>query len=496
MRLKELLSGVDTEAVQGDLDVEVRNVDYDSRAVGPGSVFVAIRGLETDGNRFVDQAAAAGAVAIVSENPPVSAAAARIEVVSDRLALAQLASTFFRRPTAGLTLVGITGTNGKTTTAHLVDAMLAFGDVPVALAGTIDYRIPGRRVSAVRTTPEAPDLERFFREAVDAGCRCAVMEVSSHALVMRRVEALVFDVVVFTNLSGDHLDFHGSMRDYFQAKQRLFGHLEGPRPKVAVLNRDDPWFGELGASTPMDVITFGMSPDADVYPTSMELGDQGIAVDFQSPAGKISLKSGLLGRTNAYNIAAAVGVGVALDLDPSVIAAGIGQLKGVPGRLEPVDCGQSFRVLVDYAHTDDALARVLEAAREITPGRLIVVFGAGGDRDQSKRARMGEVAAKGSDVVIVTSDNPRSEDPLGIIHMVEVGIRRALASPDNTAASGPGRGYEAIPDRRDAIGHAIAIATGGDTVLIAGKGHETTQVVGSKTYPFDDRAVAREFLEL
>jgi UDP-N-acetylmuramoyl-L-alanyl-D-glutamate--2,6-diaminopimelate ligase len=481
MRLKELLLEIDVQSASGDLTSEVSGVQYDSRAVRTGSVFVAIHGEQVDGNRFIGQALENGAVAIVSENSS-GTAPAWIQVASSRRALAQCAASFYQHPTTGMNLVGITGTNGKTTTAHLVDSISTSIGIPSALLGTIEYRMPGFQVRAERTTPEAPDLERIFSRALEAGCRCAVMEVSSHAIAMGRVEELDFNVVAFTNLTPEHLDFHPNIEDYFQTKKRLFTGLSGNPPRSAVLNRDDASFDRLSGAGSPEVLSYGMNSDSDVYPLQCEIDGSGIKVDLATPSGKVSLNSPLLGRPNLYNIEAACGIGLSLGYSLDAIADGIRSLGIVPGRFENIDCGQAFRVLVDYAHTDDALAKVLDSAREITTGKVIVVFGAGGDRDRDKRRRMGEVAGKGSDLAVVTSDNPRNEAPLEIIGMIEDGLRSARGQ------------YELVPDRRRAIATAIDVAESGDTVVIAGKGHETTQVIGDQILPFDDREVVRELL--
>ena len=482
MRLKELLQGIDVQSVAGDLAVEVSGVQYDSRVVEAGSVFVAIHGGRIDGNTFIPQALNRGAVAIVSENLP-SESPAWIQVASARQALPSFAAGFYSRPTRRLKLVGITGTNGKTTTSYLVESILRSMSAPTAMIGTIDCRIPGYRLKAERTTPESPDLEQFFNKAVKAGCRQAVMEVSSHAIAMHRVDELDFDVVAFTNLSSEHLDFHHDMRDYFETKKRLFTGLAGCPPELAVLNKDDPYFDELSLSGNSRILSFGISADADIHPIRHHFSGNGIEMEMVTPLGEISLKSALHGRLNLYNIAAAVGIGVAMDCSLDSIARGVQALDGVPGRFENVDCGQDFRVIVDYAHTDDALVQVLDAVREITSGRIIVVFGAGGDRDRSKRSRMGEVVGRGSDMAVVTSDNPRNEDPLEIIKMITDGIKSVRGE------------YESVPDRRRAIKRAFEAAEFGDCVVVAGKGHETVQVMGGRSLPFDDRGVVRELLD-
>lgn len=482
MKLDHLLKNIDVRSTEGDLEVEVTGIRYDSRAVDRGAVFVAIRGQHSDGNDFVDEAVSRGAVGVVSENTG-SGSVPWVQVESGRAALAALAAEYYQRPTGQLSLVGITGTNGKTTTAHLVESVLQSAGHPVAFFGTTQHRGPGFEKKTGLTTPEASDLEHMFRKAFDAGCRHGVMEVSSHAIQMRRVEQLAFDVVVFTNLSPEHLDFHGGIQEYFEVKKRLFTGLLGVPPPLAVVNRDDACFEELQHAGNAKVLSFGLTPDADVYPEEFDFGPNGLEAEFETPAGTIRLVSALTGRLNLYNVAAAVAVSLALDLPTESIVDGVRQLRSVPGRFEFVDRGQSFRLIVDYAHTDDALANVLAAARKITKGKLIVVFGAGGDRDPLKRPKMGEVVARQSDFAVLTSDNPRSEDPLRIIQMIEKGL---------TAAGGR---YRCVPDRREAIRTAIECAGRQDTVVIAGKGHETHQIIGDRRVPFDDRVVAGELLD-
>ncbi len=482
MKLRDLLNDVDVRSTKGDLDRIVSGVAYDSRSVGDGVVFVAIRGEQVDGNQFVEQAVRNGAAAVVSEAASGSTVP-WVQVSSDRSSLALLAANYFGRPTSRMHLVGITGTNGKTTTTYLVESILKAAGHPVTVLGTIDYRGPGFEYAARRTTPEAPDLERIFRSAFEAGCRHAVMEVSSHSIALRRVERLEFEVVAFTNLSGDHLDFHGGMEAYFETKKRLFGGMPGKTPRVGVINRDDVSFGELRTSGLESMLSYGLTDEADVHPTSYSFGSMGTDVSFETPRGPLDVQCSLIGRPNLYNVAASVGIALALDVPTGAIVDGLRAIKGVPGRFEIVDCGQPFRVIVDYAHTDDALDNVLRAAREITLGKLVVVFGCGGERDITKRSRMGEVAGRLSDFAVVTSDNPRGEDPGEIIRMVEEGLRPT------------GRRFASFVDRRDAIAAALGEAGEHDTVVIAGKGHETYQVIGNRQIDFDDRAVTRELLD-
>lgn len=488
MKLEELLEGVENIGIRGEGSIEITGIRYDSRDVEPGSLFVAVRGERFDGNRFIPDAVGRGAGAIVSESPLVRDSlpgVAWIRVASSRTALGALASRFFGRPTGRLRLVGVTGTNGKTTTAHIVASVLSGGGRdPVALFGTTGYRFGETFVEAERTTPEAPDLERLFSQAIQAGCRDAVMEVSSHALALHRVDFLDFDAAVFTNLSGDHLDFHGDMESYFNSKKRLFSGVGGTPPPLVVLNRNDPrWMALAEAALNARRITYGTDDSADVYPSRVAVSHAGVEADIMTPSGKLSLKSRLFGRPNLSNLCAAVGVGEGFELDHDRIVAGIENMPAVPGRFERVDAGQDFLVFVDYAHTDDALDKVLETTRPLASGRLIVVFGAGGGRDRSKRPRMGEAAGRGADFTILTSDNPRDEEPEAIIREIEAGLR-------------PTRGaFASIPDRRAAIGEALSMARAGDVVLIAGKGHEQYQMVGSRAFPFDDREVVRELLE-
>ena len=485
MRLREVLAGCRVVQSSGDLDCNVSGIAYDSRQVSRGSVFAAIRGLRTDGNQFAIQAVADGAVAIVSVLPaPAGMTAAWIQVEDDREALAILSSNFFERPTTQLHAVGITGTNGKTTTAYLVESILKAAGQPAAVFGTVEYRGPGFEYKAERTTPEAPVLESLFKKVVDAGWKYAVMEVSSHAIDLKRVEGLHFDVAVFTNLSRDHLDYHKDMRSYFLAKKRLFTGLDGKIPRVMVLNQDDSQFAELSAIAPSQVISYGMGDGCDVQPSSYKLGWSGIDATFRSPAGAFNIHSSLMGKPNLYNISAAIGVGFGLAISTDAIRAGIEQLPVVAGRFENIPTSQAFRVVVDYAHTDDALEKVLETAREITPGRVIVVFGCAGERDRTKRPLMGNAAGRLSDLAVLTSDNPRGEDPMAIIREVEAGLKE-IASAN----------YRSIADRREAIRFALSSASAGDTVILAGKGHETYQVIGSQTFDFDDRIVVRELLD-
>jgi UDP-N-acetylmuramoyl-L-alanyl-D-glutamate--2,6-diaminopimelate ligase len=466
------------------LDAPCAGVTHDSRQVRPGMVFVALRGLKADGAQFAPQAIAAGAAAVVSESDG-SAPVPWITVKDARLALALLAAEYSGQPSRQMQVVGVTGTNGKTTTSYLLGAIFEAAGITCGLMGTVTYRIGSREIAATRTTPEAPDVQALLRQMADAGCGACVMEVSSHALALRRVDGLRFAAAVFTNLTRDHLDFHADMEDYFGAKRRLFEMLPAGAP--AVINLDDPRGATLvdGASRP---VTYAINRTADVTPGPLSFSLSGLAFDARTPQGTVRVQSKLVGRPNVYNILAAVATTAALDVPIAAIERGLRELQGVPGRFEVVSgAGDDITVLVDYAHTDDALRNLLETARPLAERRLITVFGAGGDRDRTKRPLMGMVAARLSDVVVITSDNPRSEEPLRIIDEVKRGAEPEMRQK--------GAEVVTVVDRREAIGHAVAMAQAGDVVLIAGKGHEKYQEVGGEVLPFDDLAVARDALK-
>ncbi len=500
MTLRDLLREIpDSPAVAGIADAslgetKVTAVAYDSRQVGPGSVFVALRGVNVDGAAFAREAISRGATAVVSEAPaPSGATSPWIQVADARLALASLAAAFYRHPSRELTLVGITGTNGKTTTSYLLASIFEAAGVRCGRIGTVGYRIGTRELAAARTTPEPPELQHLLREMVTDGCGACVMEVSSHALVLRRADCLHFAAGIFTNLTRDHLDFHRDMEEYFRAKRRLAALL--PEAGLAVTNLDDRRGEEFAASSRRSV-TYAIDAPADVRPGPLSSSLEGLAFEVRTPRGTLHLRSPLVGRPNAYNILAAAAAAMALDLPFSAIETGIRQLSNVPGRFQVVsDPGDDVRVVVDYAHTDDALKNLLETARPLASGRVITVFGCGGDRDRAKRPLMGAVAARLSDLVIVTSDNPRSEDPDQIIDEVKRGIvMPADRTPPNASRAPKSTAHLAISDRKAAIERAVHDARRGDLVLIAGKGHEKYQVIGERTLPFDDVEVARAAL--
>jgi UDP-N-acetylmuramoyl-L-alanyl-D-glutamate--2,6-diaminopimelate ligase len=476
-------------------ELPVSGIVYDSRQAGAGSVFVALKGIRTDGTRFVRDAMSRGAIAAVSEaSAPPDARVVWVEVPDARLALAALAAILHEDPSTRLRLVGITGTNGKTTVSYLLTAIFEAAGVACGRVGTVGYRIGRRDVESARTTPEAPDLQAMLRDMVAQGCGACVMEVSSHALALKRADYLHFAAGVFTNLTRDHLDFHRNMEDYYAAKRRLFELL--PEHAVAVVNLDDRRGTDLltiGARH----MSYGIEAAADVRPASdVASSFDGLAFTAGTPRGPVRVHSPLVGRANVYNILAAVAAATALDLPIAAMEQGVASLGMVPGRFQIVSHrGDDVRVVVDYAHTDDALKNLLETARPLAGGRVITVFGCGGDRDPAKRPLMGAVAARLSDLVIVTSDNPRSEDPGQIIQQ----ILRGIAPPDD--GRGPARAgarerrYLAIADRTAAIERAVSTAEPGDLVLIAGKGHEKYQVIGDRVMPFDDVDVARAALD-
>jgi UDP-N-acetylmuramoyl-L-alanyl-D-glutamate--2,6-diaminopimelate ligase len=485
VRLAKLLRGIDTRAAVAHGDLEISGLAYDSRAVKPGTLFFAIRGEKTDGNRFVSDAVDRGAIAVLSEQENSGALPVEfpwIQVADARKALAISAANFYMRPAEVLKLIGVTGTNGKTTTSYLVDSILRAAGCEVGLLGTIGYRLVRERFPAPNTTPESLDLQRYLGEIVRAGGTHAVLEASSHALAMNRLWGCPFAVAIFTNLTRDHLDYHKTLEEYFAAKRRLFEGTGAAAPATGVINRDDE-YGQKLSGLASRTLTYGLEPGADVTTRKPAFSLSGIEFVAETPTGKIEIRSKLIGRHNVYNLLAAIGAGVALDLPKEVIAAGIAQLSAVPGRFERIDVGQPFLVVVDYAHTDDALRNLLATAKELNPdGRIVTLFGCGGDRDRTKRPLMGEVAGHASDVVVLTSDNPRSEDPLLIINDVIVGVQRTKAK------------LFVEPDRQKAIEVALDAARSGDIVLLAGKGHESYQVLRDRTIEFDDRAVARAVL--
>ena len=490
MTFQQLLQGAEVLSQSGN--PAVTGVEYDSRRVLPGTVFVAMKGETSDGNRFIDQAIAAGAVAVVTDSAAESPrpAIAFAQVVHGRRALARLSANFYKRPAERIANSGITGTNGKSTTAFLIESIFLAAGRKTALIGTIEYHVAGKILPAPHTTPEALELNRLLSEGFGLGVTEAVMEVSSHALEQQRVFGIPFDVAVFTNLTRDHLDYHGTMENYFRAKQVMFEGCGTDPPRAAILNLDDEYGRQLLKLCKKKsslVLSYGLT-SGDFHAESVEITPRGSRFQMVTPTGKIDMWSPLIGSVNVYNVLAASATGYARDCSLDAIAKGIFELTSVPGRFERVDCGQPFTVVVDYAHTDDALRNLTALARDFVAraglkGKVITLFGCGGDRDRSKRPLMGEAAGRGSDFVVLTSDNPRSEDPLAIMNDALVGLQRSGAK------------YVMEPDRRKAIAFALQQASPGDIVLLAGKGHEKVQISREGTVPFDDVDVARENLK-
>ena len=498
MRLSDLIS---TPPTPGP-DPEIRSIHTRAQEVQPGGLFVAIPGFTADGHDFIGDALSAGAAALVVEKPPAGGVDAPVVVVPDtRREIARIAARFHGHPAEELFLIGITGTNGKTTVTFLVDRMLQAAGRPAGVIGTVSYRYGGTQTAASMTTPEAPELQRILREMADAGVSHVALEASSHAIALHRLESCPLDVAVFTNLSQDHLDFHGDMDAYWEVKQRLFTrHLkEGPSPGRAVINVDDARGRVLAGRLNPPPITVGTDGDPAVRATLTRSGLTGMAGTITTPAGPFSFQTALIGAHNIENILCAVGVGISAGLSLEAIASGIEAAGAVPGRLERVPDPDGRFVFVDYAHTPHALENVLAALRPLTPGRIICVFGCGGDRDRDKRPKMGRIVARGADLAVVTSDNPRSEVPEAIIAEILPGVTAEGAgglalTPEDLLDGRWERGYLVLPDRRAAIDLAIRAARRDDVVLIAGKGHETYQIVKGRVLPFDDRAVARNAL--
>ncbi len=497
-QLAEQLNAV----ITGDGSGVVTDVTHDSRQASGGTLFVAIKGATVDGHRFVEDVMRRGAAGIISEfEPPTDFSGAWLKVEDAREALAHAAGVINGDPSHDLDLVGITGTNGKTTTTYLSFALSEAAKKKGAMLTTVEYRIGEKSEEAVRTTPEASDTNRFLREALDAGCTSAVMEASSQAIDLHRCDWLRFKVAVFTNLTRDHLDYHLTMENYFDAKKKLFDGRLGEKPGSSVINIDDEWGAKLAdelRSAGDRVVTFSQSVDLDAKSRSLAHASglsadlhasninvsliRGTSFDLKTPIGDIHVTSPLVGKPHVYNMLAATATAIELGQDLDSISVGLSTCVGAPGRFERVEHEGDFAVVVDYAHTDDALLNTLQTAKQLTEGRVITVFGCGGDRDRSKRRPMGLVAGEYSDIVIITSDNPRNEDPLKIIEEIEAGVKERAAV------------FEIIPDRREAILRAVALARSNDVVIIAGKGHENYQIVNGEKYHFDDREVAIEAL--
>lgn len=462
--------------------VEITDLAYDSRCASPGSLFFCVRGLVQDGHAHAGRAVEAGAVALVVEDPVELSAdqVPQLVVEDSRAAMGALAAPFFGDPSRQVAVVGVTGTNGKTTTTYLLESIFRAAGDPGGLIGTVETRVAGNPRPATRTTPEAVDLQRLLREMAGAGVNRCALEVTSIGIESGRTAGIAFDVAVFTNLTHDHLDHHGTMEAYYRAKKRLF---EAPPPRAAVINADDPYGRRLIDELDYTPLRFGIDAEADVVALDLVVGPRGSSFRAVGCGLDLPIRVQLPGRFNVSNALAAASAAVKMGMPPEAIAAGIGNLVSVPGRFEPVEEGQGFLVVVDYAHTPDALSNVLAAARGLVEGRVLAVFGCGGDRDRAKRPEMGRVASRLADMAYVTSDNPRGEDPESILMEIEMGM-----------AAGPSGGYRIIADRAQAIGRALSDAEPGDVVVIAGKGHESGQTIGGTVFPFDDRQVAAEIL--
>lgn len=485
--LQELIDLLPAAEAFGETRREITAIVYDSRAARPGSLFIALSGSKVDGHDYVEAACRQGAVAVLVEKPvAVPAGVTVVRVPATRQAMQVVAPYFFDYPSRKLRLIGVTGTNGKTTTTHLIRAILMAAGHRVGLVGTIHTIIDRQVLPVKNTTPDVVDLQAIFAEMVAAGVQYAVMEVSSHALALGRVSGSEFDVGVFTNMTRDHLDFHITFENYIDAKAELFRMLTAAGAvktgKAAVVNGDDAAASAMLSSCACRKLTYGVEKAADLKAVDIDVRAGGASFTVTGPFGRLPLDLKITGVFNVYNVLAAAGAALAEGVEPTVIKEALEAFESVPGRFELVDAGQPFSVIVDYAHTPDGLENILRTARQFARRRIIVVFGCGGDRDRTKRPIMGRLAGQYGDVVIATSDNPRSEDPLAILAEIEVGLKES------------GKDYEIIADRRQAIAHAISLAQPEDVVIIAGKGHETYQILKDKTIDFDDREVARELI--
>lgn len=478
--LSEIINGIDIQASSGNIQVIIQGISMDSRGVQPGDLYVCVPGFQVDGHDFAVKAITAGAVALVVERfLPLDVP--QVKVSNVRQVIGSLAANVYDHPSEQLELVGVTGTNGKTTITYLIEKIATKQGKKVGLIGTLGSRINGRDISGERTTPEAIDVQKLLAEMVAEGVSLAVMEVSSHALDLGRVKGSEFDVGIFTNLTQDHLDYHKTMEDYLYAKSCLFSNLKGlKQSKISILNGDDPAFPKLREASAAPVVSYGIYNDVDYKAENVVVSSEGVHFQVRFREGIQEILYATPGFFSVYNALAAFAWGVERGNDPRAVAEALAEIPGVPGRFESVRLGQPFQVIVDYAHTPDGLENVVRTARGFTKGKLITVFGCGGDRDRGKRPLMGAVAAQGSDFLIVTSDNPRTEDPDLIIKEILAGV----SGVDNVA----------MRDRREAIWSACRMAKPGDTILIAGKGHETYQIFGTEVHPFDDKEVAREAL--
>lgn len=503
MKLSNLLENIDALQINGEREGEVGSVCYESQRCDRGSLFVAVPGHSRDGHDFIPDALARGAGFIVHErqfHPPAGVTA--IKVADSRRTLGGLGKIFYAHPSADLCLVGVLGTNGKTTVTYLLESIFKAAGRHPGVLGTVNYRYRGKVWPALHTTPESLDFQRILREMADDGVTHVIAEVSSHAVALGRVDDCAFDLGIFTNFSQDHLDFHRTMEDYFQAKLRFFTEIlprgGKRRPRQLAVNADDPWGQRVIREAGLPGLTFGLAPGSDVRGEIVSLTAAGTEAIIHSAQGAVNIFSPLIGRFNLYNVLAAVSAALLLGVPEDAIKTGIAALTNVPGRLQRVNLTTEPAVFIDFAHTPDALLRVLQHLAEFRRGRIITVFGCGGDRDRGKRPLMGNTATSCSDLTIITSDNPRGEEPLAIISEIEGGIDREKVGrlgPEKIFAAGGGKYYTVVPDRQRAVELAVSLAKQEDTVLIAGKGHEDYQIIGEVRLPFNDCLAARKALD-
>jgi UDP-N-acetylmuramoyl-L-alanyl-D-glutamate--2,6-diaminopimelate ligase len=511
MELTKLMEGVEIKKMTGESRKEIKGVAYHSHQVRKGYLFAAIRGLKVDGHQYIEDALQRGAETVLLEEERKVPRGTAILVPNSRMALARIAANFYGNPSSRINLIGVTGTNGKTTITYLLESIFKKARHPAGVIGTINYHYGQTVVSAPNTTPESLDLQRILAEMVDEGITHVIMEVSSHGLDLDRIHGCQFDGAIFTNLTQDHLDFHPTMNHYFESKKKLFSDYLMKSPKArrfAVTNQDDPRGEAIVEGVDVPVFRYGLGPSCQISADQVTFTLEGLSCRVKTPGGLFPLQSQLIGGFNLHNIMAAVSTGVAMDIPLETMKDGIESMTGVSGRLERVENQKGIHVFVDYAHTPDALERslmgltsILEEKRRAWPQteeKVITVFGCGGDRDRTKRPLMGEVAARLSDLVVLTSDNPRTEDPLAIVDEAEKGVQKTGLerwAPGELKAWRKKKGYCKVPDRREAIRTAVRLARPSDVVLIAGKGHEDYQIIGTKKFPFDDRVEVKRALE-
>ncbi|MBN1365365.1 MAG: UDP-N-acetylmuramoyl-L-alanyl-D-glutamate--2,6-diaminopimelate ligase [Syntrophaceae bacterium] len=503
MKLVRLIEGLNTVNISGDASGEVSGLCFSADKCEKDSLFVAIQGLKNDGHDFIEEAISRGAKFIVYEKDrQFSSSVTSIRVSDSRRALGILAKNYFGNPSADVTLIAVMGTNGKTTISYLLESVLKEAGLKCGVLGTINYRYNDKTYTAPNTTPESYEMQKILRAMTDDGVTHVIAEVSSHAVDLKRIDDCDFDLGIFTNLTRDHLDYHLTMENYFQAKKRFFVEILPKSRKMysqkMIINADDQWGQKILEEVSLPALTYGMKSNCAIRPASYKLSLTGIEAEIDLPGGTVSIASPLIGKFNLYNIMAAAGAAFILQISPPIIKKGIEKLSNIPGRLEVVASAGGFNIFVDYAHTDDALRRVLQSLQELKKKRIITVFGCGGNRDRGKRTLMGEAATGYSNLTIITSDNPRMEDPLDIIAEIEAGVDKnkiKKAEISNLKFNGDVRIYTVVPERRKAIEEAINVAEKEDIILIAGKGHEDYQILGTQKIPFDDRVVVKQILK-